>query len=114
MTVSSPPFTENVPIDSLRPNPLNPRGTMDAIGLQDLADSIRVQGILQPLLVTLGGVVVAGHRRLAAARLAGLSSVPVIARDSANCSRPPVVRAEQLTSRPTAPRVPCSIWSTAC
>jgi ParB family chromosome partitioning protein len=96
VTVSLPSSTENMPLDSLRPNPLNPRGNLDAVGLQDLADSIRAQGILQPLLVTLDGVVVAGHRRLAAARLAGLSSVPVIARDLDTVQQQEIILVENL------------------
>src|SRR6266581_3409769 len=75
------PSTETRPVNDLRPNPLNPRGELHVAGLDELADSIRAQGVLQPLLVTPGGVVVAGHRRLAAARLAGLSEVPVVVRD---------------------------------
>ena len=81
MTASSASSTETTPVNDLRPNPLNPRGELHVAGLDELADSIRAQGVLQPLLVTPGGVVVAGHRRLAAARLAGLSEVPVVVRD---------------------------------
>src|SRR6266498_1897822 len=81
MTASSASSTETRPVNDLRPNPLNPRGELHVAGLDELADSIRTQGVLQPLLVTPGGVVVAGHRRLAAALLAGLSEVPVVVRD---------------------------------
>src|SRR6266702_341893 len=81
MTASVVPSTDTRPVASLRPNPLNPRGELQTAGLEELAESIRSQGVLQPLLVTPMGVVVAGHRRLAAARLAGLSEVPVIVRD---------------------------------
>jgi ParB family chromosome partitioning protein len=81
MTASSASSTETRPVNDLSPNPLNPRGEFHVAGLDELADSIRAQGVLQPLLVTPGGVVVAGHRRLAAARLAGLSEVPVVVRD---------------------------------
>lgn len=81
MTVPILASTETRPVASLRANPLNPRGDLHSPGLEELADSIRAQGVLQPLLVTPGGVVVAGHRRLAAARMAGLSEVPVVVRD---------------------------------
>jgi ParB/RepB/Spo0J family partition protein len=67
-------------VAELRPNPLNPR-ELYSDGLGELEDSIRIQGVLQPLLVTPDGVVVAGHRRLTAARIAGLTHVPVIVRD---------------------------------
>src|SRR6266851_2252222 len=60
----------------LRPSPLNPRGELDPAGIDELAASIAAHaaqgGILQPLLVTPNGTVVAGHRRLAAARRVGL------------------------------------------
>jgi ParB family chromosome partitioning protein len=72
------------PTAALRPNPLNPRGQLDPTDIEQLADSIVAQaahgGILQPLLVTPDGTVVAGHRRLAAARRVGLADVPVIVR----------------------------------
>lgn len=73
--------TTRWPTTRLRPSPLNPRGELDPASIEDLAASIEAHaahgGILQPLLVTPDGTVVAGHRRLAAARRAGLSDVPV-------------------------------------
>lgn len=68
------------PIAQLSPNPNNPRGAVYSVTVEDLAASIRSQGILQPLLVLPNGTVVAGHRRLAAAKMAGLAEVPVIER----------------------------------
>jgi len=65
-------------------------------GLEELADSIRAQGVLQPLLVTPGGEVVAGHRRLAAARLAGLSELPVIVRDLDRVQQQEIMLVENL------------------
>lgn len=69
-------------IDSLRPNPNNPRGAVDAKApdILELAASIKEQGILQPLLITPDGVIVAGHRRRTAAKIAGVVMVPVIER----------------------------------
>lgn len=74
-----------VPLDDIVPNPRQPRSNFDEAGLDDLAKSIREHGILQPLIVARGSdsegyVLVAGERRLQAARKAGLSSVPVIVR----------------------------------
>ena len=70
------------PTASLRPNPLNPRSRLDPADIDELAASIVAHaaqgGILQPLLITPDGTVVAGHRRLAAARRVGLANVPVI------------------------------------
>src|SRR6266545_6880797 len=72
------------PTASLRPNPLNPRRPFDPTNIDQLAASIIAHadhgGILQPLLITPDGTVVAGHRRLAAARRVGLADVPVIVR----------------------------------
>ncbi len=70
-----------VRLDRIRPNPLQPRRIFDPAGLQELAESIRQHGILQPLTVRKtadGPELVAGERRLRAARLAGLREVPCI------------------------------------
>lgn len=70
-----------VPIGSVHPNPSQPRKIFDQMGLQELAASIVQYGILQPLSVRRrddGYELVAGERRLRAARLAGLTEVPCI------------------------------------
>lgn len=65
----------------LRANPLNPRGeVVHDVSLRELAMSIKSQGVLQPVLITPDGLIVAGHRRVEAAKLADLSEVPVIVR----------------------------------
>ena len=75
----------DVPLERVRPNPFQPRRTFDGEGLRRLAASITAEGLLQPLLVrdAPGGDVelVDGERRLRAARLAGLQTVPVLVRD---------------------------------
>ena len=72
-------------IDKISANPHQPRSYFDEDKLQQLADSIREMGIIQPLLVTRGKgnrhTLVAGERRLRAASLAGLDEVPVIIKD---------------------------------
>lgn len=71
----------NIPINTVRPNPQQPRRSFDETGLRELADSIRAYGILQPLTVRdRGGFyeLVAGERRLRAARIAGLREVPCL------------------------------------
>src|SRR5712691_817921 len=88
--------TESRPIVSLRANPLNPRGELHTAGLDELAESIHAQGVLQPLLITPLGVVVAGHRRLAAARQAGLSDVPVVVRDLNQVQQQEIMLVENL------------------
>lgn len=70
-----------IPINAVRPNPQQPRRSFDETALRELADSISAYGILQPLTVRdRGGVyeLVAGERRLRAARIAGLREVPCL------------------------------------
>ncbi len=73
-----------LPVADIRPNPYQPRRTFDDEGLRELASSIRRHGILQPLTVRSAGdgkwELVAGERRLRAARMAGLETVPCIRR----------------------------------
>ncbi|MEJ7655008.1 MAG: ParB/RepB/Spo0J family partition protein, partial [Chloroflexia bacterium] len=74
-----------VPVANISANPYQPRSTMDAAELESLAESIRENGVLQPLLVQPDGDnyrLIAGHRRLEAARSAGLDRVPVYVRPS--------------------------------
>jgi ParB family chromosome partitioning protein len=71
-------------LDSLFPTPYQPRGDFDEASLQDLAASIRENGVLQPILVrpaAQGYEIVAGERRWRAARLAGLAELPAYIRD---------------------------------
>jgi ParB family transcriptional regulator, chromosome partitioning protein len=79
---------KTAPIEFLRPNPRNPRQTFDENGLQELADSIRERGIVQPILVRhLAGVdnayeIIAGERRWRAAQRVGLHEVPIVVVDA--------------------------------
>ncbi|MCX6053994.1 MAG: ParB/RepB/Spo0J family partition protein [Chloroflexi bacterium] len=80
------------PISMIMPNPRQPRDHMDEENLQDLANSIREHGILQPLIVTeepATGMytLIAGERRLRAATIAGLNKVPVIVRTATDQER---------------------------
>jgi ParB family chromosome partitioning protein len=71
-------------MERIRPNRFQPRTRFAEKELNELADSIRAQGVLQPLLVRRDGSdfeLVAGERRLRAARLAGLTRVPVVVRE---------------------------------
>lgn len=77
------PTPLSAPVDAISTNPYQPRASMDEEQLEGLADSIRENGLLQPLLVQRDGDqyrLIAGHRRLEAARLAGLQEVPIILR----------------------------------
>jgi len=74
-----------IPIDRLRPNPQQPRHNFDRESLEELAASIRVHGVLQPLLVSEEPPnryqLITGERRWRAARLAGLTTVPAVIRE---------------------------------
>lgn len=76
-----------VPLEKLEPNPFQPRRVIAESDLRSLADSIKASGILQPILAReVDGQlqIVAGERRWRAAKLAGLSDVPVIVRSLAD------------------------------
>nr|WP_240741831.1 ParB/RepB/Spo0J family partition protein [Deinococcus sp. KSM4-11] len=73
-----------LPVTDLHPSALQPRRSFDEASLTRLADSIRAEGVLQPLLVRPvegGHEIVAGERRWRAAQLAGLTEVPVLIRE---------------------------------
>lgn len=76
-----------LPVDQLKANPKQPRKHFKTEALTDLANSIKIDGIIQPIVITKENsesdqyIVIAGERRLRAARLAGLSSVPVIIKE---------------------------------
>lgn len=74
-----------LPIEELSPNPDQPRKHFDPDGLRELSESIKEQGVLQPIIVhkTEDGtyLIVAGERRWRASALAGIQSVPVIVKD---------------------------------
>ena len=72
---------ERVSLDSISPNPYQPRGLFDEEALGELAESIRSHGLIQPIIVTPRGrsyLIVAGERRWRAARIAGLKQMPVL------------------------------------
>ena len=72
-------------IDELQPNPLQPRGVITPESLVDLVDSIKEHGILEPLVIAktpAGFQIIAGERRWRASKLAGLSHVPAVVRET--------------------------------
>jgi ParB family transcriptional regulator, chromosome partitioning protein len=74
----------SISVESIDPNPLQPRRVFEAERLAELAQSIQMNGIIQPLVVRRFGEryqLVAGERRWRAAKLAGLNQVPVVIRD---------------------------------
>lgn len=75
---------QKLPIAQVKPNPNQPRTHFDESALAELAESIRENGVLQPLLVRKKGQnyeIIAGERRYQASKLAGLDEVPVIIKD---------------------------------
>ncbi len=82
----------SISVDQIEPNPRQPRDHFDAQELAELADSIREYGVIQPLIVSLDEqsgryILIAGERRLMAAREAGLENVPVIFREASDQQR---------------------------
>jgi ParB family transcriptional regulator, chromosome partitioning protein len=76
-----------LPVASLHPNRFQPRTHFDEAAIEDLAASVRAQGIIQPLVVTPEGegyAIIAGERRWRAAQRAGLDAVPVVVRQVAD------------------------------
>ncbi|TME61163.1 MAG: ParB/RepB/Spo0J family partition protein [Chloroflexi bacterium] len=75
-----------IPLEKVMPNRQQPRTSFDPEGLSELAASIRQHGVLQPIVVSRDGdgyELIAGHRRVLAARLAGRTSIPAVVRDEA-------------------------------
>lgn len=97
-----------IPIDQIRPNPSQPRMEITDEGLQELAASIREHGIIQPLILTRDDddehyTLIAGERRLRAARMAGLGSVPAIVRDASDQERLELALIENIQRENLAP-----------
>jgi ParB family chromosome partitioning protein len=79
-----------VETDRISPNPMQPRQTFDEERLNELAQSFKTDGIMQPLVVTKAGdnfTVIAGERRLRAAKLAEIAEVPVVVMDDTDDTR---------------------------
>ncbi len=82
--VSDRPRAVEIPVDRLSPNPFQPRRSFTEEGLEQLADSIRHHGILQPIVVRPSGdgyQLIAGERRWRAAQIAGLQRIPAVVRE---------------------------------
>lgn len=76
---------EEIPVEWIRPGKYQPRKLMDEAGLQDLAASIRAQGVMQPIVLRSIGEksfeIIAGERRWRATQLAGLDKIPAVIKD---------------------------------
>lgn len=83
----SEPLPNHLAIDEIQPNPMQPRTVFQSDRLEELASSIKASGIIQPLVVRRhqeSYQIVAGERRWRAAKVAGLSEVPVIVQEVAD------------------------------
>jgi ParB family transcriptional regulator, chromosome partitioning protein len=83
---AAPTELAELPVDAIHPNPRQPRKRFDSDAGNGLAESVRAQGVVQPILVrsrTAGGYeLIAGERRWRAARDAGMKTVPAVVRDA--------------------------------
>jgi ParB family chromosome partitioning protein len=83
---ASSPELVQIPLGSIKPNSRQPRRRFDAEGISELAESVRAQGLVQPVVVRPmpGGTweLIAGERRLRAAKAAGLATIPALVRES--------------------------------
>ncbi len=82
--VATAPVTNEIPLEKVAPNPQQPRTQFDREGIEELASSIRRHGVLQPIVVSRKGdgyELVAGHRRVLAARAAGKTTIPAVVRE---------------------------------
>ena len=80
----SPIGSMEIPLESIAPNPLQPRTQFDPQGINELAASIKRHGVLQPIVVSRRGdgyELVAGHRRVLASRVAGKTTIAAVVRD---------------------------------
>jgi len=78
---SSDKFQNTIPIEKIRANPYQPREDFDVDKLKELAESIKVNGLLQPITVKIakdgnGYILISGERRLRAAKIAGVKEIP--------------------------------------
>lgn len=84
--LSAKGFIPNLPVEQISPNPHQPRMSLKPEDLIEISDSIRENGVIQPLIVTKRGtkdyILIAGERRWRGAQLAGVKTVPVVVREA--------------------------------
>jgi len=84
-TAAEQPSYEMIPVDSIAPNPLQPRRRFNEESLQELAESLKEHGLVQPIIVRPFGTgyeILVGERRWRAAQLAGANSIPAVIREA--------------------------------
>jgi ParB family chromosome partitioning protein len=88
-----------IPVDRIHPNPRQPRKRFDPAGLDELTESIRASGVIQPIVVRREGdgyELIAGERRWRAAKQAGLERIPAVIRDATNAQSLEIALVENL------------------
>ena len=101
-----PGSVQFIPLDQIRPNPLQPRSAIDPASLAGLVDSLRTSGLLQPILVRRHNdafQIIAGERRWRAAKQAGLNSIPAIVREASEGDMLEIALIENLQRTDLAP-----------
>lgn len=86
-TEATPESALQIPLDRVQPNPQQPRKRFDPGALTELTESIKASGVIQPIVVRKVGdryELIAGERRLRAARAAGLDRIPAVVREATN------------------------------
>lgn len=84
-TEGDQPRHEMIPVDSIMPNPMQPRRRFREEGLEELAESMKEHGVVQPIIVRPEGTgyeLLVGERRWRAAQMAGLRSIPAVIREA--------------------------------
>lgn len=82
-SLSKAETVDKIHVKSIKPNPYQPRKVFDEVAIEELSDSIKEHGILQPIIVRKTGTtyeIVVGERRFRAAKLAGLEEIPAVVR----------------------------------
>ena len=84
-TAAEQPRHEMIPVDSISPNPMQPRRRFNEESLEELAESLKEHGLVQPIIVRPSGTgyeILVGERRWRAAQLAGATSIPAVIREA--------------------------------
>ena len=95
----APEASLDIPIDQVRPNPRQPRKRFDSTALDELTESIKASGVIQPIVVRKlgdGYELIAGERRLRAAKKAGLERIPAVVREVTNAQSLEIALVENL------------------
>ncbi|RJP33045.1 MAG: ParB/RepB/Spo0J family partition protein [Actinobacteria bacterium] len=84
-TAAEQPRHEMIPVDSISPNPMQPRRRFNEESLEELAESLKEHGLVQPIIVRPSGTgyeILVGERRWRAAQIAGATSIPAVIREA--------------------------------